>query len=60
VTNLAQYLAAPVQWPQLRPGINRLAGTEAERARGYNKIAFTGTAGTDATMNVLYYPADLM
>jgi hypothetical protein len=39
VTNLAQYLAAPVQWPQLRPGINRLAGTEAlSAARGYNKI----------------------
>ena len=54
VINVAQYLEAPVQWPQLRPGINRLAGTGAEARKGYNQVDFTSSSvAADATMNCL-------
>lgn len=56
--NYAQYLAAPLQWPQLRPGINR-AGNGV---RGYNRVEFTASpaAAADASCRVLYHSADLL
>lgn len=55
--NYAQYLAAPLQWPQLKPGINRTQ----QGAKGYNKVEFTASpaAASDAVARVLYHSADL-
>jgi hypothetical protein len=56
--NYAQYLAAPLQWPQIKPGINR-AGAGV---RGYNKVEFTASpaAAANAVVRVLYHSADLL
>lgn len=56
-TNYAQYLAAPLQWPQLKPGINRAA----RGSKGYNKVEFTASpaAASNAAARVLYHSADL-
>lgn len=60
-TNIAQHLVAPLQWPQLRPGINRTATEEGERVRGYNRVEFSASsASADATITVLYHEADLL
>lgn len=61
--NVSQYLRAPLQWPQLRPGINRSALDASANIRGFNKVEFNTAADTlfdpSATMNVIYHEADL-
>lgn len=56
-----QYLAAPLQWPQLKPGINYSAsGLQARR--GYNGFSFSSVTSPaeDATLTVIYTAADLL
>ena len=63
--SLERYLFAPLQWPQLRPGVNPLAPTTAggkERQAGYNRIAYTQVGGAPdplLTITVKHYAADL-
>jgi hypothetical protein len=53
-SSLDQFKTAPLQWPQLRPGI------AAGRAKGSNSIGFGIASGaTDAFVEILYYNADL-
>lgn len=61
-TSIAQYLNAPLQWPQLRPGINLLAAPGEAQSRGYNKITVSasGSPASDAELYVVWYDADLM
>lgn len=59
--SVAQYLAAPLQWPQLYPGINYNIQGENESKRGYNGFAFTSSPApaADMTIQILYSNADL-
>jgi hypothetical protein len=53
-TSLDQFKTAPLQWPQLRPGI------AVGQVKGSNSIGFSIASGaTDAYVEVLYYNADL-
>lgn len=53
--SLDEYKTAPLQWPQLRPGIT------SGRARGYNTIGFTIASGaSDAYVEILWNDADLL
>ena len=55
----AQYLKAPLQWPQLRTGIR-----QSDQTRGFNKVTFTtpvdGSFHETATTHVIYHEADLL
>lgn len=58
---LDQYLAAPLQWPVLKPGVNRLGSTPQKRVSGYNQFDFAATtAAADAYVEVLFNSADLI
>jgi hypothetical protein len=64
---LDQYLVAPLQWPLLKPGNNRLIDPTIWKhptlatTSGYNQFDFdVSTAATDAYVEILYYDADLL
>ena len=57
-TNLAQYLTAPIQWPVLKPGINRLTSNYAAMQPGYNSVIFDFTTGA-GYLELLWNDADL-
>jgi hypothetical protein len=56
--NITQFLAAPLQWPQLKPGINRQDNGSPKGVRGYNGVSISTTFG--ATVRIRYYEADLV
>jgi hypothetical protein len=58
---LQQSLSAPLQWPQLRPGISYQGGTVQSQVSGYNEFqfGFTTAIPDDASITVYYKNADL-
>lgn len=62
LVSIEQYLAAPLQWPQLRPGINYSAPGALARRRGYNAFSFSSSTSpaTDASFTAIYNHADLL
>lgn len=62
LVSIEQYLAAPLQWPQMRPGINYASLNDKFHRSGYNGFTFTSTTApaSDASFHVLYSHADLL
>lgn len=62
LVSIEQYLAAPLQWPQLRTGVNYSSLNEKFHRHGYNGFTFSSSTSpaSDATFHVIYSEADLL
>lgn len=60
-TNVAQFLQAPMQWPQLRPGIDRSNTSSSGQSKGHNSVTFSAASApaANARLTVVWADADL-